>query len=549
MAGALLHKQRVEVLALCSMLDSDVEIVRLELEAGLKETHFYTEVTQNAFRRIKHLRRQNRSPTWETVLADLSIADGDRKRLTAISAQMRPITKQAEAKEAILTLDLLRQVRGVYDIGKRISEKFSENETIDVSEEIQAVAKGLESVQRGIEGSLHDDKTADAQVINILKDLRKGVKDRVIPTGMAEFDKENGGVLRGTNFTVGAPSGEGKSHLALCLALNMARQGYRVCFLSMEMPYNMVWSRIMTYLTGVSYNALNMKQISDKQYDWVEDTYRVFQESLRRRGACFRVIAEQTFTMSDFLASVSPYNYDVIVIDYLSLMEGMRNQDYWMRIGEAAADAQTYAIRTGSVVITVCQTDDEGKARLSQQIKDNAGLMWTWTGGDKRGKGNEKQDKSDFDKKGIDFIDVEMPKGRTYKRFTLRLYRSTGHSQLTCDPRDLQKPWIHKFDQAADIYKQRPWENGLEESEAEQHKINQQRRKRVDGYKSRLRSIDRRKLKPRPAPHETLERLYSKWIGTRPSAFARAGNDDRVKYYHDDDPSPPSYSRNERRSR
>jgi replicative DNA helicase len=543
--SALLHNQRVEVLAMASMLDSDVEVVQLALEAGLRESHFYTDASLAAFRRIKKLRRQDRDPTWDMILADLSIPDEHRKRLAALSNNLRIVQTRREAQEALTTLEDHRKIRGMYELAKSVFETLDTDKEINVDAEVQKAAKQFEFLQQNTEVSAHDEKATDAKVIGIIDGLKEGNDKRIIRTGMKEFDERNGGVYRGTNFTIGAPSGHGKSHMALNLALNMARGGYRVCFVSLEMPDDMVWPRVMAYLTGVSYSALQLRQITPQQYEWVKDSYHVFKESLRRMGACFRVVAEESFSMTELLASLAPYKYDVIVIDYLTLLTGMRDQDYWMRIGEAAAEAQTYAIKNDAVVISVVQTDDDGKARLSQQIKDNAGLMWVWTG-DSNDTKKEKEAKTDFDKKAIDFIDVEMPKGRAYQRFTMRLYRSTGHSQHYHDTKDLQKPWIYKFPQANDIFKQRPWENGIAEGEEQQRKAEATRRKRYERFKAKK---ARETIEFRAPSEEMVSRLIERQSYLRPSAIRTDHDAPRVKYYNDNDPSPPSYYNHSSRRR
>lgn len=546
MATPLLHNQRLEVLAMASLLDSDVELVRLELEAGLHESHFYTEDSLTTFRRIKNLRRQNRSPSWAMIVADLAIPAENRKRMSALSHNIRLFATQEEAREAFTTLDNLRKLRGMYDMAKSISETLNDDNPIDVDAEIQKTAKTFETIQNGQETSPHDDKATDARVVNIIDNLRMGDKRNFILTGMSEFDKASGGVERGTNVTVGSESGGGKSHLALCLGLNMARNGQRVVFGSLEMPYKMVWTRALSYLTGISYTSLLLRQISVQQYDWVKDTYYTFQESLRRTGGCFRIIAEQTFTSASFLAGIAPYKYDVIVVDYLSLFEGMRGQDFWMRIGESAADFQSYAIRNAAVTITVCQTDEDGKARLSAQIKDNAGLMWTWTANKKdKDEDNEKPVKGKrVTKQGgledIDFIDVDMPKGRTIRRFNMRLYRSTAHSQLSCDASELQKPWIYKFTQARDIYKQRPWEKGLDAGDAAQRDADIKRKLRRDNYRKMRRCGNIIIANLKPLDPNKVYRFIERKAALR-ALRSELPDKSHTFYYHDDNPLPPSY--------
>jgi replicative DNA helicase len=455
MHGALLNDAKAEAHALQVMLDSPNEAVRSELMGSLREDHFYLEQTTAAYKRIISQLRNNRKPMWANILADLAIPESDRKRLDALTHNSRVTGSVKEAKEIALSLERLRQVRAIYQMAKNVSDKLSDVKEIDVDAMLEECANDLGKARRGGQASKHDDKRSDQVVSRLMDKLRSGSRDRVIPTGIPEFDRINGGVLRGTHFVVGAPSGEGKSILAENLALNMARPGFRVNFLSLEMPEAMVWTRALAYLSGVSVTAMEMRQITERKYDFIHDCYKVFQASLRKTGGCFRIeTPDQVPTMDSWLAQCLPYGYDVIVIDYLTLLEGMSGDDYWRKIGEAAKYAQSFAIANDCVVISVVQTDDEGKQRLSAQIKDNAGLMWVWAKPEKRAQNQQGNDRPDYEKKGIDTFDVFMPKARMQQQLNMRVYRSKAHMQVTTDLTALQKPQVYSFPYAQALFEQ-----------------------------------------------------------------------------------------------
>lgn len=455
MHGALLNDARAEAHALQVMLDSPNEAVRSELMGSLREDHFDIPQTEVAYKRILSQLRNNRKPMWANLLADLAIPESDRKRLDALTHNSRVTGSVKEAREIAISLEKLRQVRSLYRMADNISKKFSDVKEIDVDAMLEECANDLAKARRAGQVTKHSDKRSDQVVSKLIDKLRSGSRDRIIPTGVPEFDRVNGGVLRGTHMVVGAPSGEGKSILAMNLALNMSRPGFRVNLLSLEMPESMVWTRTLAYLSGVSVTAMEMRQISDRKYDYINDCYKVFQASLRKTKGCFRIeCPDQVPTMDGWLAQCLPYGYDVIVIDYLTLMEGMSGDDYWRRIGEAARYAQAFAIANDCVVISVVQTDDEGKQRLSAQIKDNAGLMWVWAKPDKKAQNQATSDRPDFEKKGIDVFDVFMPKARMQQQLNMRVYRSKPHMQISTDLSALQQPMINTFPYAQELFEQ-----------------------------------------------------------------------------------------------
>lgn len=454
--GASLTDIRTEAFALQCMLDSDNEVVRNELLGALREDHFYTSQPHAAYKRIVSQLRDNRKPLWSSVLADITLPEVDRKRLDALTSKSKPTNSRKEALAIFETLEKLRKARALFDMASLVSESMSTDvKSIDVDIITEQVANAFEKVRSAGYTSKHDDKHSDTVVGKLITRLRKGNRDRVIPTGIREFDDANGGAMRGTHWVLGGPSGEGKSLTAQNIAMYMAGKGFRTCFWSMEMAEPMVWTRSLSYLSGVSVTAMEMRQISDAKYDYVLDCYKVFQASMRKTGGCFRVECPEIVpTMDKLLAQSLPYGYDVIVIDYLSLLDGMSGDDFWRKLGEGARQAQSYAIANDAVVLSVIQTDDDGKARLSAQIKDNAGLMWTWGANKNKTQTQNTGDRPDYEKKGIDTFDVNMPKARMQKQLTMRIYRSKSHMQISSDLHNLQKAWVNNLAYAPELFEQ-----------------------------------------------------------------------------------------------
>lgn len=445
--------QRAEVVALHTMLDSPNEDARNHLMATLSPEHFHSTETHAAFLRVQALLRSSRTPVWESIVADISLPHTYREKLKALSFKRQPLASKKEAVEAAETLENLRILRVLYSMAENISTKLSEHQSVDIQALREETASFLEKTRKASLTAKHTEKYSDTIVNKLIHKLRKGLTDRYIQTGMQEFDDRNGGALRGTNFTIGAPSGEGKSLLAQCIAISMAMRGHRVAFYSLEMPEEMVWLRALALLSGVAVTDLSKRNITDAKYDYVNNCYKVFQLGLQRMRACFRVEhPEITPTMDALLAQAKPYGYDVIVIDYLSLLDGMSGEDFWRRLGEGAKRAQSYAIDTDSVVITVVQTDDEGKARLSKMITDNAGLMWVWGKPDK--KQSQAGERPAYEKKGIDTFKIFMPKARMQESLDMIVYRSKAHMQVSSNLQDLQTPWVNKIPYVEDLFEQ-----------------------------------------------------------------------------------------------
>lgn len=96
----------------------------------------------------------------------------------------------------------------------------------------------------------------------------KGLKNRVdkgfaggpppyVKTGLQEFDRLlGGGLINGGFHVVAARPGKGKSALALQIALNAAKRGVKVLYISLEMSPDDCTSRLTSNIAGISSRLL-----------------------------------------------------------------------------------------------------------------------------------------------------------------------------------------------------------------------------------------------------------------------------------------------------
>lgn len=79
-----------------------------------------------------------------------------------------------------------------------------------------------------------------------------------IKTGLEEFDYVTGGLYNG-ELTVGAGRpGDGKTAIAMQIAMNVALSGKHVCFFSMEMTGLQTMNRLFAGFGGVDANRLRI---------------------------------------------------------------------------------------------------------------------------------------------------------------------------------------------------------------------------------------------------------------------------------------------------
>lgn len=195
--------------------------------------------------------------------------------------------------------------------------QFAEKTIFDLSQ--QGEADDLELV--GKPGG------ALTNVLKMMQELaeNKG-KIRGIPTGYKEYDEITGGLQKGTLIILAARPGVGKTSLAMNIAVNAAmNDNRRVAIFSLEMGREELMQRALASVAKVNLKNILEGNLSQDEWKRVWTAEKKLAESklyvnktseispLEVRSKC------QKLKMNDGL--------DLIVIDYLQLMNANKNTD------------------------------------------------------------------------------------------------------------------------------------------------------------------------------------------------------------------------------
>jgi replicative DNA helicase len=148
-----------------------------------------------------------------------------------------------------------------------------------------------------------------------------------VPTGFKLLDKMLGGLQKSDLVILAARPGVGKTSLAISLAQNAARKyGKRVAVFSLEMSNEQLVQRMLAAETGIDSQRLRLGDIQGEE-EWhklmeaagalsdapifIDDTPAVSAMELRTKAR--RLYAE--------------HDLDLIVVDYLQLMQGDRRSE------------------------------------------------------------------------------------------------------------------------------------------------------------------------------------------------------------------------------
>lgn len=235
-----------------------------------------------------------------------------------------------------------------------------------LTKDILADAEMLLGFQREIENSIHKKsaKTMQQCVLSWLNLLHQPPSS--LKTGYKHLDAITGGFKRGGLYILAARPGNGKSDMALNLALRMSRE-YKIVIHSMEMTADECTQRLVSNLTGINERLIADRTLSSEDYDEITRATEI----LFGKGNI--VIDDATaLTKADVKSSLLRHRPDMIVIDHLLWMEKElkgRMQEY-DGVRKITQFLKSLAKKHNIVILLLDQETREGDNGKPPQMKD-----------------------------------------------------------------------------------------------------------------------------------------------------------------------------------
>lgn len=339
------HSRELEEAVLSAILQEPIDAIRITLETLTRDS-FYYEAHQVIWEAAIHLHNRGVPPDPLALIAHLR----EMERLDAAGGesyiyQILAAVPNASAVEAHTTIlhekALLRNlitecneiIRRAYEQGRDVQELLdhAERQILQLDMRISSGKfAGIDDAIRSFMDSFtYEDVTLPDGTVE-----QRMVKGRGIATGYTDLDHTLGGFKAGDLVIVAARPGVGKTALLLNFTHRMALAGKKVGFFSMEMGKEQLAMRMLAMASNIPTERVDHGNFSVDELERLQAAYTELAElpiyfddtsvlnirSLRNRA---RRLKQQD-------------KLDILMLDYLQLMDGMRFSGESNRVQEVS---------------------------------------------------------------------------------------------------------------------------------------------------------------------------------------------------------------------
>lgn len=198
-----------------------------------------------------------------------------------------------------------------------------------------------------------------------------------IPTGIQKIDKAFGGIMKSDFVVIAGWTGSLKSWLALYMALNAWKNGYRVLYFSLEMSGEQLGYRMDTLLGEGQFSHSGLTFGTE---DITYDHYKKWLGDIMRDRHPFVVVSNEDLdevTQNTVRAKIDQWKPDLVVLDYIALFDDASGiQGETEKIKSLSKAFKRIAIKTTVPVICITGVTQD-KKDLGEKPPELADLAWS----------------------------------------------------------------------------------------------------------------------------------------------------------------------------
>jgi replicative DNA helicase len=287
------------------------------------------------------------------------------------------------------------KTRYAQHIISNLKNALPEDETSDVTEHISSIERTMADIRSLSSERSFEKKTLRQYVPEFKKEYTAKFKNpelgKGVLTGYSCLDFLKNGLRPADLLIICGETGNGKSMWLNNMAINMWMQnntidtpqeelstGYNIMYFSLEMPYQDCFRRTISQIADVPSYGIRDSKLNQIEAKSMAKALKF----MERYPYEFDIIdVARGFTVDElelhFQEAKSRYRPDVIVIDYLGLMDNI-NQDGdsqdWLKLGELTGKVHEFGRTHQIPILTAVQLNRPDKKSKKKDEDDDIGL-------------------------------------------------------------------------------------------------------------------------------------------------------------------------------
>ncbi len=416
-----LYDAKLEQRLLVSIMDSG-DTLSHQILSEVQPSWFGFEPAKEVFEYLHNALRTGESiPTARMMVHEKALSERARTFLEKGSRDRikhpQRITKTADVKKALRIAAKYRKQRILDIMGHRIADEMEkdspDHETLfaDLEDNLLKANRGSAEEMSHVGAGDNSDDDLEAMLSDEVLDL--------IPTGFPTFDKNVKGIGRGDLMILAANYGGGKTAKALQLGRQTYKKGYSVCIVELEMSKGATWQRIWSGETGIDFESFRNHTLTPEEKDKVRAAKAKWQEHGKKTGKRFTVWSTSDISANQIVSRLKPYGYDLIIIDYVNLIDPQDpKKDERVQLSAIARTLKLAAKETNlnCAMVLLAQLSDENRVKYARAISEHADFILWWRIG-------EEEEASGY------FI-VHMDKARNSRKYSTKFKKDFGKMRV-----------------------------------------------------------------------------------------------------------------------
>lgn len=241
----------------------------------------------------------------------------------------------------------------------------------DPAQDLNAILDRMRTEGRNIELGSHKVETMMDVMLATFEYLEKRAKgdEKSITTGISNVDALIGGFFGGELTVIGARPSVGKSAFGANIALQAAKQGFKVAVVSREMTDIQFGQRMISHETLIDGMKLRRADLSDDDWGNIGDVLSPLADLPIQFMFTIRTVED---LRRECQRMVEHGELDMLIVDYLQLMHTAKNiKEEHLRVGYISKSLKDMATDFNIPVIALAQVnrDTDGQMPTLKSLK------------------------------------------------------------------------------------------------------------------------------------------------------------------------------------